>query len=97
MNFNKLTNKRNGETFTKGTYNGIEVLRRDVDGYINATKMARNAGKLNHLLRFLGSVKMTEILTFWRQNYGRAKNGTPLKQGENEVNNGHLKNEVTEK
>ena len=24
MNFNKLTNKRNGETFTKGTYNGIE-------------------------------------------------------------------------
>ena len=31
MNFNKLTNKRNGETFTKGTYNGIEILRRDVD------------------------------------------------------------------
>ena len=47
--------------------------------------MARNAGKLNHLLRFLGSVKMTEILTFWRQNYGRAKNGSTGKQGENEA------------
>ena len=34
-----FTNKSNGETFTKGSYNGIEVLRRDKDGYINATKM----------------------------------------------------------
>ncbi|KAI5552971.1 hypothetical protein TVAGG3_0235650, partial [Trichomonas vaginalis G3] len=31
-------NKSNGETFTKGTYNGIEVLRRDKDGYINAQR-----------------------------------------------------------
>ena len=81
MNFNKLTNKRNGETFTKGTYNGIEVLLRDVDGYINATKMASDAGKQKNFARFLGSVKMTEVLDYWYKN---------------EVNNGHLKNEVTE-
>ena len=81
MNFNKLTNKRNGETFTKGTYNGIEVLRRDVDGYINATKMAKDAGKYNNLHRFLQSVKMIEILDYWYKN---------------EVNYGPLKNDRTE-
>ena len=68
MNFNKLTNKRNGETFTKGTYNGIEILRRDVDGYINASKMAKDAGKYNNLHRFLQSVKMIEILDYWYKN-----------------------------
>ncbi|KAI5512647.1 hypothetical protein TVAGG3_0752620, partial [Trichomonas vaginalis G3] len=40
-----FTNKSNGETFTKGTYNGIEVLRRDKDGYINATKMCQQFRK----------------------------------------------------
>ena len=45
MNFNKLTNKRNGETFTKGSYNGIEILRRDLGGYINATKLCSQFNK----------------------------------------------------
>ncbi|KAI5508134.1 hypothetical protein TVAGG3_0684720, partial [Trichomonas vaginalis G3] len=40
-----FTNKSNGETFTKGTYNGIEVLRRDKDGYINATKICQQFRK----------------------------------------------------
>ncbi|KAI5543143.1 hypothetical protein TVAGG3_0079500, partial [Trichomonas vaginalis G3] len=75
-----FTNKSNGETFTKGTYNGIEVLRRDKDGYINATKMAREAGKLNHLNRFLNSAKMQEILEFWLKEYGGAKSGSTSKQ-----------------
>ncbi|KAI5500256.1 hypothetical protein TVAGG3_0854720 [Trichomonas vaginalis G3] len=75
-----FTNKSNGETFTKGTYNGIEVLRRDKDGYINATKMAREAGKLNHLNRFLNSTKMQEILEFWLKEYGGAKSGSTSKQ-----------------
>ncbi|EAX77569.1 hypothetical protein TVAG_085170 [Trichomonas vaginalis G3] len=75
-----FTNKSNGETFTKGTYNGIEVLRRDKDGYINATNMAREAGKLNHLNRFLNSAKMQEILEFWLKEYGGAKSGSTSKQ-----------------
>ena len=29
----------NNETFTRGTYNGIPVLIRDKDGFINATDM----------------------------------------------------------
>ncbi|KAI5536709.1 hypothetical protein TVAGG3_0430320 [Trichomonas vaginalis G3] len=83
-----FTNKSNGETFTKGTYNGIEVLRRDKDGYINATKMAREAGKLNHLNRFLNSVKMQEILEFWMKEYGRAKSGSTSKQAFYELTKG---------
>ncbi|KAI5487180.1 hypothetical protein TVAGG3_0950400 [Trichomonas vaginalis G3] len=83
-----FTNKSNGETFTKGTYNGIEVLRRDKDGYINATKMAREAGKLNHLNRFLNSAKMREILEFWMNEYGQAKNGLTSKQAFYELTKG---------
>ncbi|KAI5506320.1 hypothetical protein TVAGG3_0658250 [Trichomonas vaginalis G3] len=83
-----FTNKSNGETFTKGTYNGIEVLRRDKDGYINATKMAREAGKLNHLNRFLNSAKMQEILEFWLKEYGRAKSGSTSKQAFYELTKG---------
>ncbi|KAI5491300.1 hypothetical protein TVAGG3_1008460 [Trichomonas vaginalis G3] len=83
-----FTNKSNGETFTKGTYNGIEVLRRDKDGYINATKMAREAGRLNHLNRFLNSAKMQEILEFWMKEYGRAKSGSTSKQAFYELTKG---------
>ncbi|KAI5526036.1 hypothetical protein TVAGG3_0273520 [Trichomonas vaginalis G3] len=83
-----FTNKSNGETFTKGTYNGIEVLRRDKDGYINATKMAREAGRLNHLNRFLNSTKMQEILEFWMNEYGQAKSGSTSKQAFYELTKG---------
>ncbi|KAI5514465.1 hypothetical protein TVAGG3_0461680 [Trichomonas vaginalis G3] len=83
-----FTNKSNGETFTKGTYNGIEVLRRDKDGYINATKMAREAGRLNHLNRFLNSAKMQEILEFWMNEYGGATFGSTSKQAFYELTKG---------
>ncbi|KAI5513600.1 hypothetical protein TVAGG3_0767490 [Trichomonas vaginalis G3] len=83
-----FTNKSNGETFTKGTYNGIEVLRRDKDGYINATKMAREAGRLNHLNRFLNSTKMQEIFEFWMNEYGQAKSGSTSKQAFYELTKG---------
>ncbi|KAI5544126.1 hypothetical protein TVAGG3_0095950 [Trichomonas vaginalis G3] len=83
-----FTNKSNGETFTKGTYNGIEVLRRDKDGYINATKMAREARRLNHLNRFLNSTKMQEILEFWMNEYGQAKSGSTSKQAFYELTRG---------
>ena len=35
----------NNETFTRGTYNGISVLIRDKDGYINATDMCNQLNK----------------------------------------------------
>jgi len=35
----------NGEDFTEGEYNGIKVLKRKSDGFINATKMCNQFGK----------------------------------------------------
>ena len=47
MNTNVEQNKVecNGETFTRGTYNGISVIIRDKDGYINATEMCNQFNK----------------------------------------------------
>ena len=35
----------NNETFTRGTYNGISVIIRDKDGFINATEMCKQFNK----------------------------------------------------
>ena len=35
----------NGETFTRGTYNGISVIIHDSDGFINATSMCKQFGR----------------------------------------------------
>ena len=37
--------KCNDETFTRGTYNGISVIIRDKDGFINATDMCKQFNK----------------------------------------------------
>ena len=37
--------------------------------------MAREAGKLNHLNRFLKSIKMEVIFEFWMSEYGGAESG----------------------
>ena len=31
----------NGETYTRGTYNGISVIIHDTDGFMNATEMCK--------------------------------------------------------
>ena len=70
------TNKINGridgeiETFTIGTYNGISILIRDKDEYINATKLAArySENKRRHLERFLKSEDMVGIIQYWTEN-----------------------------
>jgi hypothetical protein len=42
-NLEQLTS--NDETFTRGTYNGINIIKRDADGFINATKMCLQFGR----------------------------------------------------
>ena len=37
--YDKITS--NGETFTRADYNGVSILIRDKDGYINVTKITR--------------------------------------------------------
>lgn len=51
----------NGEEFTRSDYNGISVIIRDKDGYINATKIAKANGKQKNLERFLKSERWNEI------------------------------------
>ena len=51
----------NGEEFTRSDYNGVNIIIRNVDGYINATKIAKDNGKQKHLDRFLKSEKWVEI------------------------------------
>lgn len=68
----KVNGRINGEieTFTRGTYNGISVLIRDKDGYINATKLAalHSENKRKNLERFLKSDGMNEIIQYWIEN-----------------------------
>lgn len=44
-NVEQQTISCNNETFTRGTYNGISVIRRDRDGFINATDMCKQFNK----------------------------------------------------
>ena len=62
------TNKINGrvegniETFTKGTYNGIAILIRDKDGYVNAAKLGNDKKEAR---KFVNSDKFNEICKKW--------------------------------
>ena len=44
-NVEQLKTTINNESFTKGTYNGIKVIIRDKDGFINATDMCNQFNK----------------------------------------------------
>ena len=52
----------NGETFTRGTYNGISILIRDKDGYINASKLGNNWKPSRH---FIQSERFKQICQYW--------------------------------
>ena len=57
------------ESITCGDYNGISILIRDSDGYINATKLAaqQSETKRNNLGRYLKSAEMKEIIQYWKE------------------------------
>jgi hypothetical protein len=52
-----------GETFTQQTYNGVSILVRNADGYINATKMGSRDHRDVH--DFLGGKRFVQICTIW--------------------------------
>lgn len=52
----------NGETFTRADYNGVSILIRDKDGYINVTKIAKDNGKRKNLDKYFKSEKWIEIV-----------------------------------
>jgi hypothetical protein len=53
----------NDETFTVGTYNGISIIIRDKDGYINATKLC-NDGKKD-FRQFRKNKRGTELFEYF--------------------------------
>ncbi len=55
----------NNETFTKGTYNSIDIIIRDKDGYINATALCNQFGR-----RF---AKLQDNKTTWKLYYNTAE------------------------
>ena len=52
----------NGETFTRTDYNGVSILIRDKDGYVNVTKIAKDNGKQKRLNEYFESNKWKEIV-----------------------------------
>ena len=44
-NVEQSTISCNNETFTRGTYNGISIIKRDSDGFINGTHLCNQFGK----------------------------------------------------
>ena len=53
----------NNETFTRTTYNGISILVRDSDGYVNGSKMAKEAKK-EQFRRFIKKDKIQQYASF---------------------------------
>jgi FtsZ-binding cell division protein ZapB len=61
--------KSNNETFTQKTFNGVSILVRDVDEYVNASKM----GGPRDVRDFLSGKKFSEICSVWGSRKGRSK------------------------
>ena len=65
----------NGERFIKADYNGISILMREKDGFINATRIAKDNGKQKNLNKYFESEKWIEICENFK------KIGLPKKVG----------------
>ena len=57
----------NNESFTKTNYNGIPILVRDKDGYINGSKIAKENGN-KQLSRFLNKNTTKEMIQYLKGN-----------------------------
>ena len=68
----------NGERFIKADYNGISILIREKDGFINATKIAKDNGKQEHLIDISNPKNGSKYPKFSRKRI-HAKNGVDLK------------------
>ena len=69
----RKTIRWNDETFTWSSYNDISILIRDLDGYVNATKMASDNGKQKNFSRFMNGEKMNEVVKFWIETCATSK------------------------
>jgi hypothetical protein len=67
-----ITNLLNKESFTLSSYHGIEIMIRDADGFVNATKIVVNFNKMEHkrrqLYTFFKSQEYAELEEELRKN-----------------------------
>lgn len=54
-----------GETFTRGTFNGISVMIRDKDGYINESKFGNDSKRSRDYIK---SDRFNQICQYWIKN-----------------------------
>ena len=76
-----ITNNKiasNGEEFTRSDYNGVSIIIRDKDGFINATKIAKDNGKQKNLDKYFKSDK-------WKEIHEAFKNSLPKKVGGDKI------------
>ncbi|KAA6364890.1 MAG: hypothetical protein EZS28_039583 [Streblomastix strix] len=58
-NLRKITS--NNESFTIGSYNGFEILIRDYDGYVNATKLVQLINEQGNTRKLLKNITSTQM------------------------------------
>ena len=63
-----------GETFTRGTFNGISVMIRDNDGYINASKLGNDSKRSRDYIR---SERFNQICQYWTKNRSARNHAHP--------------------
>ena len=98
MSINSEIFESNGEQFTRSDYNGVNIIIRNKDGYINATKIANDNGKRKRLPEYLKSDKWKEICEAYNneaikniltENSVRTKNGEFSYELTNKTDPGH--------
>lgn len=67
----------NNETFTRGTYNGISVIIRDKDGFINGTHLCNQFNKRFRKI-FENHAWQTYLEAFKAEYYDRPNSGEPI-------------------
>lgn len=65
---------KDGEKFYEDHYNGVRIIIREKDSYVNATKIAADNGKQKNFARFLESHRWNDITITYRRSMGHLEN-----------------------
>ncbi len=76
MNSNII--ESNNETFTIGDYNGVSIIIRNKDNYINATEIAKDNNKQKNFDKYFKSDKWNEICEAFKNSLPRNENNEKI-------------------
>ncbi|KAA6366963.1 MAG: hypothetical protein EZS28_037510, partial [Streblomastix strix] len=57
----------NNENFTIGSYNGFEIMIRDSDGFVNATKLVQQINEREHTTKELRNITRSPVFVEYKQ------------------------------